>query len=65
MNKTKDLVFDDPQKRKTENHRTFGTLPFARHTNQGFAKVKEPNPPILKKTIEINSIFIEIIARTS
>jgi hypothetical protein len=34
--------FADPQKRK-ESHRTFGTLPFARHTSQRFAKVKEPN----------------------
>jgi hypothetical protein len=40
----------DPQKRKVESYRTFGTtcsdlsgLPFARHKSQRFAKVKEPN----------------------
>ncbi|MCK9423540.1 MAG: hypothetical protein M0Q38_13185 [Bacteroidales bacterium] len=57
--------FADQQIRETKSHRTFGTLPFAHHTSQRFAKVKEPNPPTLKKEIEINSIFIEIIARTS
>ncbi len=35
--------FADPQERKSESQPTFGTLPFARHTNQRFAKVKEPN----------------------
>lgn len=35
--------FADPQKRKVESLPTFGTLPFARHTSQRFAKVKEPN----------------------
>jgi len=31
------------QERKAESQPTFGTLPFARHTSQRFAKVKEPN----------------------
>jgi len=35
--------FADPQERKAESRPTFGTLPFARHTSQCFAKVKEPN----------------------
>ena len=35
--------FADPQERKSERRPTFGTLPFARHTSQRFAKVKEPN----------------------
>ena len=35
--------FADTQERKTENRPTFGTLPFARHMSQSFAKVKEPN----------------------
>ena len=35
--------FADPQKRKAESRPTFGTLPFARHKSQRFAKVKEPN----------------------
>jgi hypothetical protein len=35
--------FADPQERKAESRPTFGTLPFARHTSQRFAKVKEPN----------------------
>ena len=34
--------FADPQERKAERLPTFGTLPFARHTSQRFAKVKEP-----------------------
>jgi hypothetical protein len=33
------------KKRETESRPTFGTLPFARHTSQRFAKVKEPNLP--------------------
>jgi len=35
--------FAYPQERKLESHPTFGTLPFARHTSQRSAKVKEPN----------------------
>jgi hypothetical protein len=35
--------FADPRKTEKESHHTFGTLPFARHTSQRFAKVKEPN----------------------
>jgi hypothetical protein len=35
--------FADSQERKAESLPTFGTLPFARHTSQRFAKVKEPN----------------------
>ncbi len=34
--------FTDPQERKKEIQHTIGTLPFARHTSQRFAKVKEP-----------------------
>lgn len=34
--------FADLQKKK-ESYHTFGTLPFAQHTSQCFAKVKEPN----------------------
>ena len=37
--------FADPQEKKAESQPTFGTLPFARHTSQRFAKVKEPNFP--------------------
>ena len=39
--------FADPQEKKAESQPTFGTLPFARHTSQSFAKVKEPNLPYL------------------
>ncbi len=35
--------FADPQERNSESLPTFGALPFARHTSQSFAKVKEPN----------------------
>jgi hypothetical protein len=35
------------KKKKAESRPTFGTLPFARHTSQRFAKVKEPNLPSL------------------
>ena len=35
--------FAVPQERKAESRLIFGTLPFARHTSQRFAKVKEPN----------------------
>lgn len=68
MTDLKDIKFSffaDPRKTEKESHCTFGTLPFARHTSQSFAKVKEPNLPTLKKAIEINSIFIKIIARIS
>ena len=44
--------FADPQERKTVSRPTFGTLPFAQHTSQRFAKVKEPNftqPIYIKK----------------
>ncbi len=34
--------FADPQERKAESPKTFGTLPFARHTRKIFTKVKEP-----------------------
>jgi len=40
--------FADPQKKKAESRHTFGTLPFARHMSQRFAKVKEPNLPTHK-----------------
>jgi len=36
-------IFADPHKKEKGSHHTFGTLPFARHTSQRFAKVKEPN----------------------
>jgi hypothetical protein len=39
--------FADTQERKAESRSTFGTLPFARHISQRFAKVKEPNLPYL------------------
>jgi|WetSurMetagenome_2_1015567.scaffolds.fasta_scaffold266200_2 hypothetical protein len=35
--------FANTQERKAESQPTFGALPFARHTNQNFAKIKEPN----------------------
>jgi hypothetical protein len=35
--------FADPHEKKAESRPTFGTLPFALHTGQRFAKVKEPN----------------------
>ena len=44
----KDKIFSffaDPLKKEKESHHTFGTLPFARHASQRFAKVKEPNLP--------------------
>lgn len=48
--------FADPQERKAESPPTFGTLPFARHTSQRFAKVKEPNLAHTQKTfIEQNN----------
>jgi hypothetical protein len=37
------LFFADPHFLFFRNRPTFGTLPFARHTSQRFAKVKEPN----------------------
>lgn len=37
------LVFLPPHNKKAESQPTFGTLPFARHASQCFAKVKEPN----------------------
>lgn len=43
MKEKKFSFFADPQERKAESPPTFGTLPFARHTSQRFAKVKEPN----------------------
>ncbi len=42
--------FADPQERKAESLPTFGTLPFARHTSQRFAKVKEPNISYASRT---------------
>ncbi|GAP43390.1 hypothetical protein TBC1_111543 [Lentimicrobium saccharophilum] len=48
--------FADPQERKAESRPTFGTLPFAQHTSQRFAKVKEPNLSFAPKTfIEQNN----------
>jgi hypothetical protein len=50
--------FADPQERKAESLHTFGTLPFARHTSQRFAKVKEPNLPYtLSFTFFLNCNF--------
>lgn len=37
------LFFVDPHFLFFKSRPTFGTLPFARHTSQRFAKVKEPN----------------------
>ena len=37
------LFFADPHFLFFKSRPTFGTLPFARHTSQRFAKVKEPN----------------------
>lgn len=37
------LFFADPHFLFFKRRPTFGTLPFARHTSQRFAKVKEPN----------------------
>ena len=48
--------FADPQERKAESRPTFGTLPFAQHTSQRFAKVKESNLSFAPKTfIEQNN----------
>ena len=38
--------FADPHRKEKKCQRTFGTLPFARHTSSRFAKAKEPNLPI-------------------
>jgi len=35
--------FANPQERKAKSRPTCGTLPFAQHKSQSFAKVKEPN----------------------
>lgn len=43
--------FAHPQERKAESLPTFGTLTFARHTSQRFAKVKEPNLVNAHKTV--------------
>jgi len=45
--------FADPKERKAESLPTFGTLPFARHISQGFAKVKEPNFPNARNFLKI------------
>jgi len=37
--------FADTQKENKQSQPTFGTLAFARHTSQRFAKAKEPNFP--------------------
>jgi len=53
----KDKIFSffaDSLKKEKESHHTFGTLPFARHTSQRFAKVKEPNFPTLNFHIDSN-----------
>jgi len=49
--------FANPQERKAESLPTFGTLPFARHTSQRFAKAKEPNS---QRAIIDNYIFNSI-----
>jgi len=49
--------FADPQERKAKSRHTFGTLPFARNTNQRFAKVKEPNIASVKiRILTLNEI---------
>ena len=53
--------FAYPQKRKVESQPTFGTLPFARHKNQRFAKVKESNLATAKNNcnqVNINHLNI-------
>ena len=56
MKEKKISFFTHPQERKAESLPTFGTLPFARHTSQRFAKVKEPNLAHTQKTfIEQNN----------
>jgi hypothetical protein len=54
--------FADPQERKTRSRPTFGTLPFARHMSQRFAKVKEPNlsDTQIHKRIIVSHKFINI-----
>ena len=47
MKEKRFIFFAGPQERKKESRYTFGTLHFARHTSQRFAKVKEPNLPYL------------------
>ena len=42
--------FADQQERKAKSSPTFGTLPFAQHTSQRIAKVKEPNLSYAPKT---------------
>ncbi len=49
--------FADPQDRKAESRLTFGTLPFAQHTNLCFAKVKEPNLTFSQNKFEILQII--------
>jgi hypothetical protein len=51
--------FADPQEKKAESQPTFGTLPFARHTSQRFAKVKEPNLPTAQIYSYINLKIIQ------
>jgi hypothetical protein len=55
MKEKRFCFFADPQTKKAESRPTFGTLPFARHTSQRFAKVKEPN---LSDTQSINNMYI-------
>jgi len=43
------LFFADTQFLFFKSRPTFGTLPFARHTSQRFAKVKEPKLPSFDK----------------
>jgi len=43
MKEKRFIFYADPHERKAESQPAFGTLPFARHTNQRFSKVKEPN----------------------
>ncbi|NMD01515.1 MAG: hypothetical protein GYA62_17590 [Bacteroidales bacterium] len=54
--------FADPQERKTRSRSTFGTLPFARHMSQRFAKAKEPNlsNTQIHKRIIVSHKFINI-----
>jgi hypothetical protein len=56
MKEKRFCFFANPQERKAESRPTFGTLPFARHTSQRFAKVKEQN----LTTHELNSNQINI-----
>ena len=51
------LFFADTHFLFFNSRHTHGTLPFARHTSQRFAKVKEPFLPLHEKSKFINTNF--------